>query len=90
MLKVGSLPGEGRADYQTLAGFILFYLGRVLKAADHFQWNGLRFEIMDMDGKRIDKVLVSSIQDHVDRNGGQKNTQPPQTTKLSGTAGAKS
>ena len=53
------LPSEERADYQTLAGFILFYLGRVPQAADHFQWNGLRFEIMDMDGKRIDKVLVS-------------------------------
>jgi putative hemolysin len=53
------LPGEGRADYQTLAGFILFHLGRVPRAADHFQWNGLRFEIMDMDDKRIDKVLVS-------------------------------
>jgi putative hemolysin len=52
------LPSEERADYQTLAGFILFYLGRVPQAADHFQWNGLRFEIMDMDGKRIDKVLV--------------------------------
>jgi len=53
------LPSEGRADYQTLAGFILFHLGRVPQAADHFQWNGLRVEIMDMDGKRIDKVLVS-------------------------------
>jgi putative hemolysin len=55
------LPGEGRADYQTLAGFILFHLGRMPQAADHFQWNGLRFEIMDMDGKRIDKVLVSPV-----------------------------
>jgi putative hemolysin len=53
------LPSEGRADYQTLAGFILFHLGRVPQAADHFQWNGLCFEIMDTDGKRIDKVLVS-------------------------------
>lgn len=70
MLKVGPLPGEGRADYQTLAGFILFHLGRVPKVADHFQWNELRFEIMDMDGKRIDKVLVSSTQDRVHRNGG--------------------
>src|SRR5215204_1190430 len=55
------LPSEERADYQTLAGFILFYLGRVPQAADHFEWNGLRFEIMDMDGKRIDKVLVAHL-----------------------------
>ena len=61
VFKVTSLPGEG--SYQTLAGFILFYLGRVPRAADHFEWNGLRFEIMDMDGKRIDKVLVGQM-DH--------------------------
>jgi putative hemolysin len=53
------LPGD--ASYQTLAGFILFYLGRVPRAADHFEWNGLRFEITDMDGRRIDKVLVNQI-----------------------------
>ena len=31
------------------------------RAADHFQWNGLRFEIVDLDGKRIDKVLVNQV-----------------------------
>ncbi len=58
IFKSAKLPGEDRADYQTLAGFILFYLGRIPRATDHFEWNGLRFEIMDMDGNRIDKVLV--------------------------------
>ena len=58
IFKSAKLPGEERADYQTLAGFILFYLGRVPRATDQFEWNGLRFEIMDMDGNRIDKVLV--------------------------------
>lgn len=58
IFNLARLPGEDRADYQTLAGFILFYLGRVPQATDHFEWNGLRFEIMDMDGNRIDKVLV--------------------------------
>ena len=61
VFKVSSLPGEGRRKYQTLAGFILYNLGRVPRAADHFQWNGLRFEVMDMDGKRIDKVLVARL-----------------------------
>ncbi|HKR14583.1 MAG TPA: hemolysin family protein [Pyrinomonadaceae bacterium] len=56
---VRSLPGQEEAAYQTLAGFILFHLGRVPRAADHFQWNDLRFEIVDMDGNRIDKILVS-------------------------------
>lgn len=68
VFNAGPLPGEGRADYQTLAGFILFYLGRVPQAADHFQWKGLRFEIMDMDGKRIDKVLVSRSGENPDLN----------------------
>ena len=58
IFKAAKLPGEERADYETLAGFILFYLGRVPRATDHFEWNGLRFEIIDMDGNRIDKVLV--------------------------------
>jgi putative hemolysin len=59
IFKSAKLPGEERADYQTLAGFILFYLGRIPRTTDHFEWNGLRFEIMDMDGNRIDKVLVT-------------------------------
>lgn len=58
IIKSAKLPGEERMEYQTLAGFILFYLGRVPRATDYFEWNGLRFEIMDMDGNRIDKVLV--------------------------------
>ena len=58
IFKYVTLPGEEQVDYQTLAGFILFYLSRVPRAADHFEWNGLRFEIMNMDGNRIDKVLV--------------------------------
>lgn len=65
VFKVRVLPGEERRKYQTLAGFILYSLGRVPRAADHFQWNGLRFEIMDMDGKRIDKVLVGKVLDGI-------------------------
>jgi putative hemolysin len=63
VFKLRSLPGEGRGKYQTLAGFILYYLGRLPRAADYFQWNGLRFEVMDMDGRRIDKVLVGQMDD---------------------------
>lgn len=58
IIKSAKLPGEERMEYQTLAGFILFHLGRVPRASDYFEWNGLRFEIVDMDGNRIDKVLV--------------------------------
>jgi putative hemolysin len=61
ILPVGQLPGEERGLYQTLAGFIMTYLGRVPSDADSFEWRGLRFEVVDMDGKRIDKVLVTPL-----------------------------
>jgi putative hemolysin len=59
---VESLPGEKRDAYQTLGGFIFTQMGRVPAVADHFEWNDLRFEVVDMDGKRIDKVLVTSAE----------------------------
>jgi putative hemolysin len=59
---VESLPGEKRDAYQTLGGFIFTQMGRVPSVADHFEWNDLRFEVVDMDGKRIDKVLVTSVE----------------------------
>jgi putative hemolysin len=56
-----SLPGEKQDAYQTLGGFIFTRMGRVPSVSESFEWNGLRFEIVDMDGKRIDKVLVSQL-----------------------------
>jgi putative hemolysin len=52
------LPDED--EYETLGGFIMIQLGRVPRAADRFEWNGLNFEVMDMDGNRVDKVLVTT------------------------------
>jgi len=52
------LPDE--EEYETLGGFVMLHLGRIPQAADLFEWNGLRFEVMDMDGKRVDKILVST------------------------------
>jgi len=45
-------------DYNTLSGLILDVLERVPKTGDTFKWNGFTFEIVDMDGARIDKVMV--------------------------------
>jgi putative hemolysin len=50
---------EGEQDFDTLAGFILHRLERIPKVADKLSWKGFTIEIMDMDGYRIDKVLVS-------------------------------
>ena len=50
---------EGEHEFDTLAGFILHELERIPHAGDKFDWKGFRFEIIDMDGHRIDKVLVN-------------------------------
>lgn len=55
------LPEEESGTYHTLSGFILMRLGRIPAVADHFSWHGWRFEVVDMDGNRIDKVLASPI-----------------------------
>lgn len=56
-----SLPGEKNDAYQTLGGFVFNQMGRVPSVAEGFDWDNLRFEIVDMDGKRIDKVLVTRM-----------------------------
>jgi putative hemolysin len=50
---------EGEHDFDTLAGFILHQLEHIPKPGEQLEWKGFRIEIMDMDGHRIDKVLVT-------------------------------
>lgn len=59
IFKVQALPHED--EYETLSGFVMVSLGRVPQTADHFEWHGLRFEVIDMDGRRVDKVLVTTL-----------------------------
>jgi putative hemolysin len=54
----GPLPSEGQGFYQTLGGFVMTRLGHIPNPGEHFVWNRFRFEVMDMDDKRVDKVLV--------------------------------
>ncbi|MBZ0177254.1 MAG: hemolysin family protein [Candidatus Methanoperedens nitroreducens] len=56
IFSIKELPGEG--IYQTLGGFVLMHMGRIPAVGNHFEWSGLRFEVVDMDKNRIDKVLV--------------------------------
>ncbi|MEN9560498.1 MAG: hypothetical protein RLZZ502_1709, partial [Pseudomonadota bacterium] len=55
------LPASEEKRYQTLAGFILHHLGHIPKAGQRFSVDCLRFEIIDLDRHRIDKVLVQEI-----------------------------
>lgn len=54
-------PEDERGDYQTLGGFVMMRIGRIPQPADQFEWNGMRFEVMDMDGRRVDKILISRL-----------------------------
>ena len=49
---------EGEHEFDTLAGFILHSLEHIPVTGEHFDWKGFTFEIVDMDGHRIDKILV--------------------------------
>jgi putative hemolysin len=58
-LELKDLPEEDRGRYNTLAGMIMLLLGRLPNTTDSVDWEGWRFEVVDLDGKRVDKVLVS-------------------------------
>jgi len=56
-LELESVPEEDR--YNTLSGMLMMLLGRLPQTGDTVEWQGWRFEVVDMDGKRIDKVLAA-------------------------------
>lgn len=60
LLEIDQLPGEDDL-YETIGGFVMTQQGKIPKAGDHFVWRSLRFEVVDMDGKRIDKIMVSRV-----------------------------
>ncbi len=60
-LGLRAVPEEDKERYHTLSGMLLLLLGRLPQTTDSVQWGDWRFEIIDMDGKRIDKVLASQV-----------------------------
>jgi putative hemolysin len=54
------IPDDERNYYHTVGGFVLTHLGHIPVAGETFDWEGQRIEVVDMDGKRVDKVLVTS------------------------------
>jgi len=61
VLNLAELPGEERGSYLTLGGFVMMQIARVPATGDAFEAVGLRFEVVDMDEKRVDKVLVQPL-----------------------------
>jgi len=60
-LALKELPEEDRGRYNTLAGMIMLLLGRLPHTTDSVEWDQWRFEVVDLDGKRVDKVLASRL-----------------------------
>jgi putative hemolysin len=59
LLRVGELPGEDEHDFRTVAGMVMTALGHIPQVGEVFAWRGVRFEVVDLDGARIDKLLVA-------------------------------
>jgi len=58
---IARLPHDQDDDYRTAAGMMVAQFGHIPQPAEHFDWSGYRFEVVDLDGARIDKILVSKL-----------------------------
>jgi putative hemolysin len=63
-LDLKEVPEEERGRYNTLAGMVMLLLGRLPGTGDSVDWEGWRFEVVDLDGKRVDKLLVQRCAEH--------------------------
>ncbi len=62
LFEVDGLLNEAKGNFHTVGGFVMMQIGRVPAAADWFEWQGLRIEVVDMDKNRVDKLLVSKVE----------------------------
>ena len=58
LFEIEELPDEAQGMYQTLGGLAMHQIGAIPAVGQTFAWQGFRFEIVDMDGRRVDKVLI--------------------------------
>ncbi len=68
LLELDDLPDEDRVGFQTLGGFVMNQLGEVPTAGQMFTWEQFKFEIVDMDGRRVDKILISMLPGELPEN----------------------
>lgn len=85
LLKLDSLPGVERGHFHTLGGFIMSQAGAIPTEGECFRWGGYRFEVVDMDGHRVDKLLVARDPDAA---AGESGGQGAGGESNAGTAGA--
>ena len=61
ILEMDMLPDEESGRYHTVSGFMMTQQGGIPAVGQHFEWKSFRFEVMDMDGRRVDKVLITRV-----------------------------
>lgn len=61
LLSLSQLPNEEDHDFRTAAGMVMAQFGRIPQVGEAFRWRDLRFEVVDLDGPRIDKLLIARI-----------------------------
>ena len=63
LFDIAELPEDSEGYYQTVGGFVMASLGQVPELGDEFEWEGVRVEVVDMDGRRVDKVMAMRLPD---------------------------
>ncbi len=58
---IEELPGDERGDYETIGGFVIIYLEHIPVAGESFEWKNFHFEVVDMDGPRVDKIMLRKL-----------------------------
>jgi putative hemolysin len=59
----GEVPASPARDFSSLGGLVISQLGRIPRIGDHTSWNGLDLEVVEMDGPRLDRILVTLRED---------------------------
>jgi len=66
LLDLGPIPHDEEGEYNTLGGFVMARTGRIPQECETFEWHRWSFEVIDMDGNRVDKVIATRIADEPD------------------------
>lgn len=69
LLSLAELPGEHDHDFHTAAGMVVAQFGRIPHAGEHFDFGGWRIEVVDLDGARVDKLLLARLPEASDPDG---------------------
>jgi putative hemolysin len=74
LLDLEETPADERGAYRSVGGLVMTQLGRIPSEGDTVEWAGFRFEVLDMDGKRIDRILVHRLDSGDEESPGENGT----------------